>query len=400
MIDVKILHLVNRYHPAVGGGEEHVKLLAEKLTEKGHEVEVWTTNSLTSEDYPDLLGRRQHPAPGLPAEETINGVTVKRFDVTARIWSGIVSRGMFKELARINEHQFDLVHTHGYHITPSLVGNYYASKFGIPLLHTGHDIEISNSYPFLIQICKKLYDITIGRQLLKYPDRVIALTDSQVDQYSTRGVKKEKITVIPNAVNFDKFDNIDDWIPETIVVEDIHEEDFLMLYVGRIEEYKGIQDVIQAIDRLPSKNIKFIVVGEDFGYRDKLEQLTNQKDLTEQIVFTGRVDFGELTNLYRNSDIFILPSHMEGFGIVLLEAMYNGCVCIARAIPATSDIISPGENGYLFETIPELENQIEMIYNNPSNDLQELRESGVMYAKKHDSDKIVERIEETYGEIL
>jgi glycosyltransferase involved in cell wall biosynthesis len=130
-----------------------------------------------------------------------------------------------------------------------------------------------------------------------------------------------------------------------------------ILYVGRLIEWKGVDTLIRAmppvIKQIPGARL--FIVGEG-PYRDSLESLVRENSLTEVVRFLGRVSDDDLRNLYDSATVFVLPSRrhqglvMEGLGVVLLEAMSHGVPVIGSNIGGIPDIITDGENGYLFST--------------------------------------------------
>ncbi len=125
-----------------------------------------------------------------------------------------------------------------------------------------------------------------------------------------------------------------------------------ILFVGRLarsEQYKGLETLMHAVKRLIDDNIpaKLHVVG-DGDDRARLQAAGQTMGLTnEQIKFHGRVSDAELHAAYASAQVFAMPSAKEGFGIVFLEAMRHGVVCIGGAHGGTPEVLIDGLEGIL-----------------------------------------------------
>jgi glycosyltransferase involved in cell wall biosynthesis len=367
---MKILLVQNRYYPAKGGGEKHSYLLAKHLALDGHNVTIYTSSSLATTDVHSLVLRppfilTPRTKTNLPSQEVILNTVVRRYRMTWRFWSLNWIPEMFRELKqRIGD--FDLVHAHGYHHSAALASCYYANKFHKPFVLTGHDLVIPGNLPADAQFFTTMYDKTFGRYLLQHSDGLIALTEDQVEQYTVRGGDERKITIIPNGIELERYSG-QQLDRKLLVRYDINEGGKVLLFVGRIEEYKGIQDAIailpQVLESFPET--KLLITGLDYGFQSQLEKLIAQKHLEANVVLTGSLPEEQLVQLFKLATLFVFPSRMEGFGIVLLEAMASGTLCIAYSIPAVQRIIENGFNGVLVRNKSELLDQILFYFSHP-----------------------------------
>ncbi len=392
--------LQHRFFPAIGGSEKHVYLLGKYLTMRGHDVTVYTTTSLSNRDVPSLpFLRREEEKVSLPQRETLDGITVERFNIALRYWSFNWIPELSKRLRR-NIKQFDIIHAHGYHISTSLIGCYYARKYGKPFVLTAHDLIIPDNLSVDARVFKRIYDKTIGRYLLRNSKRLIALTDDHIHQYSERGGDVSKIRIIPNGIEVEKY--LNKKVSRRVIEKyDLDDSDKVLLFVGRIEKYKGIQDVIEILPSILKiyPSLKFVVVGRDYGFKEELERLVEDLNLGNNVVFTGGVSEDELLDLYKLADIFILPSKMEGFGIVLLEAMASNTLCIAYSIPAVRKVIVDKENGILVENKEELLRSI-LYYLDNKGEKNRIEKNALQYVRNYDASNVTRLLERVYEEVI
>lgn len=126
----------------------------------------------------------------------------------------------------------------------------------------------------------------------------------------------------------------------------------MILSVARLDpsEQKGIDHVIETLPMVLREvpNAFFVVLG-DGPDRPRLEQLANRKGMCRHIIFAGRVQDEVLQAYYEACDVFVLPSLLEGFGIVFLEAMHRGKPCVGVRAGAVPEVIIDHETGLVTE---------------------------------------------------
>lgn len=127
-----------------------------------------------------------------------------------------------------------------------------------------------------------------------------------------------------------------------------------LLYVGTIEKRKGLLYLIESLNKL-SINRKYSykchIVGKvlEEAYKKEMDNKIKEYNLSDNIVFHGRLDDEQLDKIYAESDIFVFPSMLEGYGMVLLEAMSYSLPIIAFDNSAMPYTVKTGETGILVE---------------------------------------------------
>jgi glycosyltransferase involved in cell wall biosynthesis len=172
-------------------------------------------------------------------------------------------------------------------------------------------------------------------------ERIISISDHAKEQLIDRyGFEKSSIKMIPHGVNIDKF------YPRKEVYSKVDCKKTTLLYVGRIGPRKGLELVLNAINKIGDDDIEFLIAGTG-RHENHLQRLTAEINVTSQVKFLGYVPSDDLPILYSSADIFLLPSRYEGFGLVLLEAMACGTPVIGSNAGGIPTVINDGVSGFI-----------------------------------------------------
>ncbi len=130
-----------------------------------------------------------------------------------------------------------------------------------------------------------------------------------------------------------------------------------LLYVGRFEPRRDIMFIYEVADKLKKKNLKFKLIMVGAGkkkYVSLCKEKINDLALNDDIIRTERMEQKYLSELYKKCDFFLLPTHYEIFGMVQLEAMYYGLICLTTENGGSNMLIQTGENGFILPHDAEL----------------------------------------------
>lgn len=284
-----------------GGVSVYVRNISERLA-KRHDVTVFATN----------LG-------GLPNFEVVNGVKVERFSRFAPGGAYSFSLGM---LLRLRKAEFDVVHGHCYHAFPMHFSALAKCKKFVVSTHfhgAGHS-AFRNS---LIKLFRP-----IGNLALKKADSIITVSEYEktllVNQFN---IDSDSCTVIPAGVDFSEFVGLNR-----------RERGFRsVLYVGRLEAYKGVQYLLQALPELPN-DVVLKIVG-DGHLKNFLKEMTNDLDIGKRVSFYNGLPRRELLQLFVDAEVFVLPSRYEAYSLVVAEALAAGTPCVVANSSALKEWI-------------------------------------------------------------
>ena len=119
------------------------------------------------------------------------------------------------------------------------------------------------------------------------------------------------------------------------------------LYVGQFTANKRVIDVAQAVSEVSTGDYRMTLVGGGGTEEPHLREFISDNGLDEHFVFTGRIDRNEVIKYYDENQCFIMVSRSEAFGLVYLEAMSRGCICIGSIGQGIDGVIIDGVNGFL-----------------------------------------------------
>ena len=171
-------------------------------------------------------------------------------------------------------------------------------------------------------------------------------------------VTRARVRLVPNAIALTELDAFANAAAASELRRQLGlgEGEPLLLSVGRIEENKGFQVLVEALARIDTDSgslagrsgWRWVLVG-DGPYRARLERAVRRAGLADRVVLTGRVDEAELHAWYEAASLFVHPTLYEGSSLVTLEAMAHRLAVIATRAGGLPDKVKPGVNGWLVE---------------------------------------------------
>jgi glycosyltransferase involved in cell wall biosynthesis len=344
---VKILFALTYYRPHISGLTIYVERLAHGLAQRGHQVTVLTS--------------RYDPA--LPAQELVDGVRVIRAPVAWRVSKGVIMPG-FGDIARALLREHDVVSIH----LPQLdaAGLAVSARWvtGTPVVLTYHcDLQLP------LGLFNRVVDRVVfaaNYTAAAFANRIVVYTDDYANHSPLLRRFRSKWAVIPPPVVLPPAEPG----AEAAFAErwDLHRHRPVIGFVARLAAEKGVEVLVEAMPAIlrefPAARVVFAgtyqnVLGEA-AYAERLRPLLER--LGEHWVFTGPLSQGQLTAMYPNCDVVVLPSlnSTESFGLVQVEAMLHGTPVVASNLPGVrvpvhrtgmGEIAAIGDPGSLAEAI-------------------------------------------------
>jgi glycosyltransferase involved in cell wall biosynthesis len=281
-----------------------VQRLAEGLAARGHAVEVWCHQPISETTF----------------FENPDGVVVRRFPLLASSQHYAASIAMARALWS-ERRDFDLVHSHNYH---SLVPLFSSISTCAPLIFTPHYHGTSDS-----ALRRKLhYPYHIAGSFIGHKaSAIICVSTLEAELFTSHFPRtRTPVTVIPNGVDGAALASA---MPFDVT-------DRVILSAGRLEFYKQVDRVVDAVLHLPAQ-YSLVVVGGGPA-RAGLESKIAELGLQRRVRMLGRLGIDELRRWFRTAEVFVSMSQIEAMPITPLELLYCGARVVASDIPAHQEV--------------------------------------------------------------
>ncbi len=402
---MNILMVTDSFYPdGFGGIHTYVYNLCKGLVAKGNNVTVICPNF-------DLKFKK---------EEIMDGIEVFRYKSVSRGKLLFLKRPLYNLLAyfcykKLLKRGYDIINFHS--CLPALPYNMmlrHPAKLNVYTFHASMFREV------FLQSKKKKYSriIPVGFMLkilhaieninLKHADKVIVLSEFNKNEITKhfKNIEESKINIIPGGVDIYSFKPADENKEKGHIRERLKlpQKAFVLFTIRRLVARMGLENLIIAFKKL--KTIfgdMYLVIGGDGFLKEKLNSEITEYKLEDEILLTGKIKNEELPLYYQASDLFILPTeHLEGFGLVSLEAMASGLCVLGTPVGGTVEILKELGNEFLFEgnSPDDIANGIEEFIKKDYDIVELGRKCRDYVAKKYSWENIVSTINARYQEWL
>ncbi len=368
---IKVLQTIRQGQ--IGGGETHVLDLVSGMDRDKFEVEVL---SFTDGEMVDRLSDLNVKCHIIHTE--------RAFDFA--VWKKVSS--LFKE------RDFDMIHSHGTRAASNTLWS--ARSQNTPMIYTVHGWSF---HPDQGKVVHTLREKSESLLTSKADITINVSNHNKEEGIKLLGLKES--LVIPNGVDLTRYNiaNIKD-INSTRSELNIPSDVPVVGFIARFTKQKSPSSFIKAaseiLETFPSTI--FLMVG-DGELKEEAIQLSESLGIKNSFRFPGfRTDVPELLSII---DIYCLPSLWEGLPIGVLEAMSMRKVVVASSVNGTAEIITDGENGFLFKSnhITQLVEKVCLCLSNPSLMEKISEEARRTIEKKYNKTKMVSRVETLYTQV-
>lgn len=331
---LKIGYVLSYFYPFKDGTENNCLYLATEMVKLGHEVHVFTSDRRDNQ----ILEEK---------EAMINGIHIHRSRTLLRykyylelnpeiIWSIL----KYKDLDILHIHSFGFMMYDCALILKKLLGD------KTKIINTPHGPFMSlDSYPLWQKTLKELYT-TIEYPINFLYDGVIQVNTEQWKWITKSGVRRKNIHFVPDGIPLDRFKKIDN---REFKKKHKLENKIILTNLGRVLKYKGQDDIVRALPIIVKKypNLVFLSMGKDHGLLQECLRLAKELKVEDNVRFLGMVTEDDKLRGLDATDIFILSSEWEAFGIVTLEAMARKKAVICTDCEGSLYLVK-AENGLLY----------------------------------------------------
>ena len=297
--------------------------ISKKLSNIGHILTIYTTN-LDFANNSNTFNKK------LPKNEKIENFTIKRTNVWFSIFLFFVNPGMYKQMMKDD---FDIIHAVGIRSFQAFIAAIVSKRKKIPLIVS--DQGGLTTHPDLIQSSfgKKIL-VKLQQPLIKFivnQASSIIVPNEYEKKIFLNFSEKSKISIVRNGVDMDEMKNYD----SNFRKEFVNNEEFI-LFLGRFHEVKGIDTLLEAVniikEQLSFEETKVLIMGVDFGYEEKMEELIEKFNLSKKLVIIKKPKREDVISAYNECKFLVLPSKWELSPLTPLE----GFACKKTVISTTA----------------------------------------------------------------
>ena len=321
---MKVALVCDWFHPRVGGIERHLQDLAAALIGASHDVVVIT------------------PTPG---DELVHGIRVRRIVAprAPRFGFLVTASGVRAVGNALADERVDVAHCHVSIVSPAAMGGAAQSvKRGVPTVVTFHSIVPQT------RLLARAARATFGTA--RWPARFSAVSERVARE--VRPISASEVTILGNGID------VNAWrIPPAPRGDAVQ-----LISVMRLNAKKRplvLVSLMRALNAtLPrDRTVRLCVVG-DGPERARLERAVSRHGLSKQIQLAGRRSPAEIRAMFASSDVFVLPTIRESFGIAALEARCAGLPVVAMNMSGVAGLIEHGREGLLADSDVQLASHV------------------------------------------
>ncbi len=387
---MRIAHIVPSYLPGhrYGGPIASVHGLSRALVERGHRVDVWTTDMDEGQRLDVPLGERVE----------LDGVGVRYFHTRgpARVRWAPEFAGAFE--AAVGD--YDLVQAHGVFVATTSRALSIAQRAGVPTVLSPRGMLMSSMLEARGAFRKRLWLRQFDERNLRGLAGLHLTAEAERRELPHLGFPWTKqIAVVENGVEPSAFDG--DWtaLRDDVAALCTREERFL-LFLSRIHWKKGLDRLTGALARL-TEDVHLAVAGPDEGYGGELRSLIRQHGLESRVHVLGAVRGADKAALLEHAAALVLPSYSENFGNVVLEAMAAGCPPIVTPEVGAAEVVRRERSGWVVPGSAEhLSRAIARLLNQPELRAEAVRLGLQAVEQRYTWPSIAVRLEDFYGGLL
>ena len=355
-----------------------VSMLSEQLVKAGVEVEVYTTTANGKTELPVVPNQTV----------AVDGVAVTYFKRLTRDHSHY-SPALLKRLWK-DVQSFDLVHIHAWWNLVSVFSCLVAGIRRVPVVLSARGTLSSYSFQNKNIGPKWLIHHLLGKNLMS--SCAIHVTSQREKTAIENLIHPKSITILPNFVK----------LPEKKIYPENRDAAYLrLLFFSRVEEKKGLDILFNAL-ALVNEPFHLTIAGDgEKEYINYLKTIAAKNHLDDKITWAGFQSENKFKVLH-DHDLFVLPSHDENFGNVVIECLSTGTPVLITKQVGLADYVQTNRLGWICDTSPEsVSDAIMNIIKNRKHELKEIRKIApdIIY-NNFNEDKLVKRYIAMYNQLI
>lgn len=248
----------------------------------------------------------------------------------------------------------DIAHLHGYGLPLMNIAAFWCRHYKVPYVFTIHGYPKTPQKKLLFNILWRSYEKLIMQPTLDNAKIITCVSkwvakDSRLSTFRSR----DKVRVVYNGIDTKEFLEVLDKSGSDIrSILNLPRHSIILCSIGRIAKMKGFQLVIKALpqllERYSSKNICYVIIGEDEGYKNELQKLATELGVQDNLIFTGFLNGNVRFGIIQKCDVFIVPSLWEPFGLTALEGLAMKKVVVTTGVGGLKEFLLNSKNVIFF----------------------------------------------------
>ena len=293
----------------------------------------------------------------------------------------------------VKKFKIDLLHVH--YAIPHAYAAYMSKKMledegiSIPMITTLHgtDITLVGSHPFY----KKAVQFSINNS-----EYVTAVSQSLKEDTERLFEVSKDIRVIPNFIDLSKTHKKNVFCNKDVIATG---DQFVITHISNFRPLKRIIDILKVFEKVRKKlNVKLLMVG-DGPEKERAKRYCRAHKLDDSVLFLGNSN--EIDEILCFTDLFLLPSEQESFGLVALEAMIHSVPVVCSDVGGLPEVVENGYSGYLCpvgDTNAMAEKSIYILENEERHE--QFKKQAYECSKKFDIKNVIVHYENLYEEAI
>lgn len=374
---MKVLHVIPSIHPRYGGPSKAVLEMCKYQNKFGIKSEIATTH--------------------FKNEKLSQPKNVKVYSFQSKLGEYKYSPKL-KEWLKKNIQKYDIIHIHSVFCYPTHLASRLAKKYKIPYIIR----TIGQLYPWCLKNESKLKKLFYFKIMEKNNlEKADALHFTTEDEKKNLGlwVNYKSSFILPLGIEKSKKLNKREFKKSFPEISNKK----IILFLSRVDPKKGLEKLIPSISNLLKKQKDLVLVIAGNGRKDyinKLKDLIRRYDLQKKIIFVGSVKGKNKNLLLQNSNLFILPSKSENFGISVIEAMQAGLPVAISDKVGIKEEIKKSDAGLIFPLKKaRISDSIRKLINNEELRKRLSKNAKKLIKEKYDWNKITKEQIEIYKKI-
>lgn len=388
---MRICLLTHSFPPVIGGAQTYQYYLAKFLSDFGHKVQV-----VTGETPPQYKNNISFSYTGFKV------VPIEGLKEAAKL--GVPYQTLLPEIHKVIA-QFtpDIVYSHGY--GPCLIYSLLQKSIRAKHVFTYHSTPIPEEQ----KLAGIFENFELEKSFTEFIfrhcsfDKYIANSRYYLESALANGVDSKKSILVYHGVDLNLFNQ------KTVVEREKYgysQNDFVICCPVRLIERKGILDIIESLKLINNKRVKLLIPTSRLytpkNFESTVLTLIKKYRLSNEIkIIFDKIGVFEMPRIYALSDMVVLPSHVEGLGIILLEALAMKKPVVGTNVVGISEIIKDGETGLLAKAKnpADLADKITRLIKDPKLAKKLAERGNKMVKEKFDIIKQIKKIEGVFNKL-